>query len=139
MLEKIFLQDSMFTLSTSAVRDESAHTSASEPKTFTILRSRAKPYDVPAEGALEALLRPLHIHCIASGVVGGVTKQYYYAVASDHAGRTGDSLQGGLFAVEISVTAATRHLSALIKGPTGGSANSRFAHIVQQRLRALFV
>ena len=82
------------------------------------------------ESELESHLAPLHIRCIASGVVNGVTKQYFYALDTE------GGEEGGLFAAEITVTHSSGHVSALIKGPVGDK-GVQFANILTSRLRVL--
>jgi len=80
------------------------------------------------ESELEAHLTPLRVRCIASGVVNGVTKQYFYALDAED--------EGCLFAAEITVTHSSGHVSALIKGPVGDK-GVEFANILTSRLRVL--
>ena len=75
---------------------------------------------------VEGLLAPLHVHCIASGVVGGVQKQYFYALGGD----------GTMYAAEVALTPSNRRLSTLIKGPAGSSGQA-FARLLSGRLQGL--
>ncbi len=76
----------------------------------------------PGDGDLEKALAPAHIACMASGTVGGVVKYYFYAQGDE--GEGGSSASPPLAIGEVSITASSLRLSAVVKAstPSVGSA-----------------
>lgn len=74
---------------------------------------------VPGAGELEKALAPKGIACMASGTVGGVTKYYFYA--QPEASLPLPPGEPPVVIAEVSLTAASCRLSAIIKGPEGAA------------------
>jgi hypothetical protein len=85
--------------------------------------------------SIESALKAAGVVCIASGEVGGVQKQFFFAK------QTGS---GRLFMAEVSVTKQSRHLSAMVRaeeptGPRGSGADlAQFVKILDLALKPLF-
>ena len=63
-------------------------------------------------GALEALMSPARIYCMASGDLGDVRKYYFYS--RDASARAGGGAPGW-YMVEVTAAASSKRLSAVFK------------------------
>lgn len=83
--------------------------------------------DIPSESDLERSLARHHCVCLASGNLGDVQKYYFFAQE-----RGTDAL----FMVELSITMASKRLSAMVKGPSEQQ-GMVFSHMVKDCLSRL--